>query len=240
MIGITGTNGKSTVTTLVGEMCKRYRAAHLRGRQPGHAARRMWSAPRPRSRAATWWWSCRAFSSNASSACACNVGALLNVTDDHLDRYPSFEAYAAAKANIFRGQHKGDVAVLPAGDALCRRLAEHGAADVHEFGGDSGSVRVIDGVITDIATGPLLPVRQLRIKGQHNIDNACAAALCARLAGVPWRHIAAVLASFPGLPHRMVHVADVDGVLTRLPRSTASRDSLGMLKKWRVRAVSAG
>jgi UDP-N-acetylmuramoylalanine--D-glutamate ligase len=140
------------------------------------------------------------------------VAALLNVTEDHLDRYASFEAYARAKGNIFRCQRAGDYAVVPAGDALCQQLAAAGPATLQLFGGADGAVRVERGVIIDALNGPLLPVSALRITGDHNVSNACAAALCARLAGVPHADIVAVLHSFSGLPHRMVHVADVDGV----------------------------
>src|SRR5690606_24341426 len=64
-----------------------------------------------------------------------NVALLLNVTEDHLDRYAGMAEYAAAKARIFHGQRKGDHAVVPAGDELCASLARVGAAKVHRFGG---------------------------------------------------------------------------------------------------------
>jgi UDP-N-acetylmuramoylalanine--D-glutamate ligase len=161
------------------------------------------------------------------------VGALLNVTDDHLDRYPSFSAYAEAKANLFRCQRPGDAAVVPADDALCRELAQRGPGRVQLFGGASGVVRVEQGQLVDSERGVLLPISGLQIRGAHNVANACAAALCARLAGVASEHIVEVLRTFKGLPHRMVHVADVDGVAyyddskaTNVGASVAALDGL--------------
>ncbi len=211
VIGITGTNGKSTVTTLIGEMCRHTGRPTFVGGNLGTPITDVVGSDAAKLGGYVVV-ELSSYQLERVDRLRVNVAVLLNVTDDHLDRYPSFQAYAHAKANIFRGQHKADFAVLPEGDELCHRLAEHGAAEQYVFGGDSGSVRVIDGAITDIATGVLLPVSALRIKGKHNVDNACAAALCARLAGVPKQHIVAVLESFTGLPHRMVHVADVDGV----------------------------
>jgi UDP-N-acetylmuramoylalanine--D-glutamate ligase len=140
------------------------------------------------------------------------VAALLNVTEDHLDRYPTLAAYADAKANLFRCQRAGDAAVVPADDVFCQELARRGPADLQLFGSYNGTVRVQGDQLVDSVTGPIVPVSQLRIRGAHNLSNACAAALCARLAGVPAAAIASVLRSFKGLPHRMVYVADVQGV----------------------------
>jgi UDP-N-acetylmuramoylalanine--D-glutamate ligase len=157
----------------------------------------------------------------------------LNVTDDHLDRYPSFDAYAAAKANLFRCQRADDAAVVPADDALCRQLAARGLATIQLFGAPNGAVRAEQGQLIDAALGPLLPLSELRLRGAHNLQNACAAALCARLAGVSAEPIASVLRTFAGLPHRMTHVADVAGVAyyddskaTNVGASVAALDGL--------------
>jgi UDP-N-acetylmuramoylalanine--D-glutamate ligase len=210
VIGITGTNGKSTVTTLVGEMCEQTGRPTFVGGNLGTPFCDVAGTP-----AADGGYVVVELSSyqlERVERLRVHVGALLNITEDHLDRYPSFEAYAAAKARLFDCQRAGDAAVVPEGDALCEQLAAKGPATVARFGGPHSAVRVQDGAIVDEQTGKLLAVSELRMRGAHNLQNACAAALCARLARVPSTAIADVLSSFAGLPHRMVHVADLDGV----------------------------
>ncbi|HKU41992.1 MAG TPA: UDP-N-acetylmuramoyl-L-alanine--D-glutamate ligase [Polyangiales bacterium] len=210
VLGITGTNGKSTVTTLVGEMCQRTGRPTFVGGNLGTPFCDVAGTP-----AADGGYVVVELSSyqlERVSRLRVHVGALLNITEDHLDRYPSFRAYAAAKARLFDCQREGDAAVVPDGDALCEELAARGQAKVSRFGGARGAVRVEGGAIVDDASGKLLAVSELRMRGAHNVSNACAAALVARLGGVPRAVIAEVLRSFAGLPHRMVHVADLDQV----------------------------
>lgn len=231
VIGITGTNGKSTVTTLVGEMCQHSGRASFVGGNLGTPLVDVVNTPAARSGYVVVELS--SYQLERVRALRVHVGALLNVTEDHLDRYPSFEAYAEAKANLFRCQRAEDFAVVPALDPLCQRLASRGPARVQLFGGQDGAVRVQDGQLLDAVYGPLVSVSELRIRGAHNLDNACAAALCARLAGVPRESIQHVLRTFAGLPHRMVHVADIDGVAyyddskaTNVGASVAALDGL--------------
>jgi len=140
-----------------------------------------------------------------------HVALLLNVTADHLDRYASFEAYAAAKARVFERQTAEDFAVLPADSPDLRELIEDGGTVVL-FGGRHGEVRVVDGVLTDTESPLRVPVEDLGIRGSHNVANACAAALAARLLGAHDSDIAAVLRGFKGLAHRMQYVDSVAGV----------------------------
>jgi UDP-N-acetylmuramoylalanine--D-glutamate ligase len=231
VIGITGTNGKSTVTSLVGEMCQRSGRPSFVGGNLGTPLVDVVDTPAAQGGYVVVELS--SYQLERVERLRIQVGALLNVTEDHLDRYPSFAAYAAAKARLFACQRPGDSAVIPADDALVRKLAAASSASLHEFGGSAGAVRVEQGVLTDSQTGPLLPVSALRISGAHNIANACAAALCARLAGVAKEHIVAVLGEFSGLPHRMVRVAEIDGVVyyddskaTNVGASVAALDGL--------------
>jgi UDP-N-acetylmuramoylalanine--D-glutamate ligase len=210
VIGITGTNGKSTVTSLVGEMCTRSGRPTFVGGNLGTPLVDVVETPAARGGYVVVELS--SYQLERVERLRVQVAALLNVTEDHLDRYPSFDAYARAKANIFRCQRAGDAAVVPSGDALCQQLAAASPGKLQLFGGADGAVRVERGVLVDEQTGPLLPLTELRIQGDHNVANACAAALCARLAGVPRADVIAVLQTFRGLPHRMVHVADVGGV----------------------------
>lgn len=210
VIGITGTNGKSTVTTLVGEMCERSGRPTFVGGNLGRPFCEVAHTPAAQNGYVVIELS--SYQLERVSELRVHVGALLNITEDHLDRYGSFEAYVSAKARLFACQRESDHALTQDGDALCFRLAAAGPATVHRFGGEQGEVRVRGDMLVDERTGPILPVSELRIRGAHNLQNACAAALCARLAGVPSARIADVLASFPGLPHRMVQVAAIGGV----------------------------
>jgi len=210
VIGITGTNGKSTVTTLVGGMCQVSGRPTFLGGNLGTPLSEVASSPAAHGGYVVVELS--SYQLERVSELRVQVGALLNITEDHLDRYASFQDYVTAKANLFRCQRAGDAAVIPADDALCAQLAAAGPADVHMFGGQSGAVRVENGELVDAVYGPLVPVSALRIRGAHNLANAAAAALCARLAGVDADAIRSVLRSFSGLPHRMQHVADIDGV----------------------------
>src|SRR5690606_32228884 len=140
-----------------------------------------------------------------------NVAVLLNVTDDHLDRYEDFGAYAAAKAQIFKAQTSDDFAVVPAGDELCLSLARAGRATLLTFG-EGGDAYVDGDALFDSESGARVPLAELRIVGSHNHDNACAAMLAARALGISRETIEEALREFRGLPHRMERVAEVRGV----------------------------
>ncbi len=140
-----------------------------------------------------------------------HVAVLLNITPDHLDRYLSFDTYAAAKARVFERQTAEDFAVLPADAPDLRELiADDGTVVL--FGGRNGEVRVAGGVLTDTQSSLRVPVDELGIRGSHNVSNACAAALAARLLGVRDDDVASVLREFKGLAHRMQYIRSVDGV----------------------------
>jgi UDP-N-acetylmuramoylalanine--D-glutamate ligase len=211
VVGVTGTNGKSTVTTLVGEMIRRTGRPTFVGGNLGTPLVDVvgTAAAGPGGAVVV---ELSSFQLERVERFRADVAVLLNVTDDHLDRHGSFGAYAAAKARIFHGQGRGDHAVVPAGDPVCLPLARAGAAALHTFGGDDGEVRVSGDAIVDARSGLRLPLAALRLRGAHNHLNACAAALAARLAGVAPADIEAVLRAFPGLPHRMVLVRERGGV----------------------------
>jgi len=211
VVGITGTNGKSTVTTLVGEMCKTAGRPTFVGGNLGTPLVDVAGTAAARAGGYVVV-ELSSFQLERVDTFRANVAVLLNVTDDHLDRYASFAEYAAAKGRIFHGQRRADAAIVPDGDDLCVSLARAGAAAMRSFGGARGEVKVEDGSITDAETRLSVPVSALRIRGAHNAANACAAALAARVAGVHREHIERVLREFPGLAHRMEHVRDLDGV----------------------------
>jgi UDP-N-acetylmuramoylalanine--D-glutamate ligase len=212
IVGVTGTNGKSTVTTLVGEMCRRTGRPTFVGGNLGTPLVDAVStdAAKPGGYVVV---ELSSFQLERIERLRVNAAALLNVTDDHLDRYPSFDAYAEAKAAIFRNQTPDDAALVASGDALCDGLARRGRGRLYRYGGADGAVRWSDDAIVDAQSGLSVPLAQLAFTGRHNYDNACAAALLARLSGVAVEHVRDALLTFRGLPHRMQLVrrlSDVD------------------------------
>lgn len=211
LIGITGTNGKSTVTSLVGEICSGSgRPTFVGGNLGTPLVAVVGTAAAEVGGFVVVELS--SFQLERSPGLHVHAAALLNVTDDHLDRYASFDAYADAKAGIFRNQTAHDAAVVPSDDPLCEQLARKGRGTLHRFGGHDGSVRITAGALTDAQSGLSVPLSEIALSGKHNHANACAAALLARLGGVPAAAIAAGLRGFRGLPHRMEHVRTLDGV----------------------------
>lgn len=141
--------------------------------------------------------------------------ALLNVTPNHLDRYDGFDAYARAKGNMFVNQTPACAAVVPEGDAVCLREARRGKAEILTFGpADLASASfVFDREhIIDRERGVRYARQGIRLAGEHNAANVCAVlALVADRAPDP-AVVTDVLARFEGLPHRVAFVRERDGV----------------------------
>jgi UDP-N-acetylmuramoylalanine--D-glutamate ligase len=211
LIGITGTNGKSTVTTLVGEMCRNSGRPTFVG---GNLGTPLVLAVGTAAAAPGGYVVAELSSFQLERAARLHVAAacLLNVTDDHLDRYPSRAAYAEAKANIFRNQSERDAAVVPSGDPDCEALARRGNGTLYRFGGEHGDVCILGDALCDRRSGLSVPTARIGLAGKHNRGNACAAALLARQSGVEPAHIERALISFRGLPHRTQHIRTLDGV----------------------------
>jgi UDP-N-acetylmuramoylalanine--D-glutamate ligase len=147
-----------------------------------------------------------------------HVAVLLNLAPDHLDRYANLADYYAAKARIFLNQTSGDYAVLNADDPATLAWARGIRSQPRLFSrtrtmGDGAFVR--DGrliVRRDGRTDVVCEVGELRIQGLHNLENGLAAAAVAAAIGTPPAAIGTALRRFPGLPHRLELVAEVDGV----------------------------
>jgi UDP-N-acetylmuramoylalanine--D-glutamate ligase len=142
------------------------------------------------------------------------VHALLNITDDHLDRYPDFSAYARAKGNPFERMGSEDVAVIPWGDPVVAREAARGAARVVTFShsAERADVALEGEQIVDHLRRATYPLGLLRISGAHNVANACASIAVAAELGATPPQIERALGSFTGLAHRTVLVGEQDGV----------------------------
>jgi UDP-N-acetylmuramoylalanine--D-glutamate ligase len=209
---IGGTNGKSTTTALAHEMLSRQGLRAFIGGNFG--------APLSDAVAEAWdalVLEISSFQAERVPTLHARVHALLNVTDDHLDRYPSFEAYARAKGNPFEQMTPDDIAVIPAGDALVSAQAARGSARVVTFAtfganGAPADVSVSGDVIIDRAFGGTYPLAALRLAGAHNVANACASIAVAAALGAKPDAILAALSSFDGLGHRTALVAEIAGV----------------------------
>ena len=140
IIGITGTNGKTTTTALIGHILRESGRAGAGGRQHRHAGHRHGGVVARRSNGTCW--SFPASSSKPSPTFRADIAVCLNVTQNHLDRHHTFANYANAKARLFETQLPGDFAVLNADDPTCVEFAAHTAADLVWFSGDaSGDAR---------------------------------------------------------------------------------------------------
>jgi UDP-N-acetylmuramoylalanine--D-glutamate ligase len=146
------------------------------------------------------------------------IAVMLNVSPDHLDRHPSFEAYAAAKGRIFENQAAGDWAVVNADDPVTLQLAARGAAAVEPFSRRTALPRgtVVDGGwivrrAVDAATR-LIPLDAVHLLGPHLVDDVMAAATVGSIAGVAPAAMTAAVEAFRGLEHALELVAEIDGV----------------------------
>jgi len=211
-----GTNGKSTVTAWVGEMMRAGGREPFVGGNFGTPLSVYVSAlakPTPaRAGAEVLVLEISSFQAERVPTLRARCHTLLNISEDHLDRYASFRDYADAKGNPFVNMTEEDFAVIPSGDARVARQAGRGQAQVVTFGLDKGDVCIEDDELVDHRTGHRYPVSSLKLPGLHNLNNACAAVATASVMGLRSEAIAHALADFIGLPHRSSVVATMGGV----------------------------
>ena len=210
-IGITGSNGKTTTTSLVGHIL---RAAGVPVQVGGNIGRPV-TAMVESSRADGWnVLELSSFQLETISAFRAHIGLALNVTENHIDRHHTFENYAAAKGRLFETQRSGDFAVLNAEDPVCVRYADRTLAKVEWFSsrrevspGASlcGENLVLDG-------RPLIPAGEIPLRGRHNVENVLAASIAAARAGVKPEAIAAAVRTFQAVEHRLEFVRTVSGI----------------------------
>ncbi len=213
VVAITGTNGKTTTTALVGEI---FQMAGRRTLVAGNIGK-PWieEVERPYDVIVL---EVSSFQLETTVAFRPRVAAILNITPDHLDRHLNMENYILAKARIFANQDARDFAVLNCDDPRTRSLAPLCPGKVVYFSRLQElpeGVFVQDGWITVVGEGErvcVLPARELKIPGAHNLENALAAVACARALGVGQQALAEALRTFPGVPHRLELVAEIDGV----------------------------
>ena len=211
-IAITGTNGKTTTTALVAHLLS---AAGLRATTAGNIGRPLTDLAMANEQYQWLSLEVSSFQLHDSPNFAPEIGVLTNLAPDHLDRYPSADAYYADKRLLFRNASDDDVWVLNADDQLVLQLAQGVAGRRALFSLLKSSDAWYDSAQSTLRLGgeQLLTRDELHLLGDHNIANALAAALAVHEAGVPLALIAAGLRSFRPLPHRLEPVGEVGGVL---------------------------
>lgn len=215
IVAVSGTNGKTTVTELIGRMLAHSGRRVFVGGNIGTPLIGYVDAGRP---ADTVVAEVSSFQLDTIARFRPAVAVLLNITPDHLDRYPDFEAYVRSKMRLFENQTPRDVAVLNGADPAIRRHAAaiparrlfYNAADHREAAAwaEPGAIRVrLPG-----QAAQRFPLARFRLRGPHNLENAAAAALAALAAGAAAAGVQQALDTFTGLPHRLETVGRVGGV----------------------------
>lgn len=198
VVAITGTNGKSTTTTLVHHICA---AAGLPTAMGGNIGLPVLGQP-PLPAGGVYVLELSSYQIDLTYSLAADIAAFINLSPDHLDRYDGYDGYAASKARLFAMQRPEQFAVFGCGDRDTLHIAAQAAA--HR---PAGNVAIVDP--SALAGQALWP----SLQGPHNLQNAAIAVAIAQKLGIGepvWR---AALASFVGLPHRMERVAEANGVL---------------------------
>lgn len=216
LIAVTGTNGKTTTTSLVGALVREGgRPAVVGGNIGRPLAADALEVPGEGLVVAE----VSSFQLETTDTFRPRVAALLNVTPDHLDRHPTVAAYAEAKARIFLRQEPGDWAVVNADDpgaALLARRVRSRLVWFSRVGPVGEGAFVEDGWIAlrlDGREEPVCPVAEIPLRGAHNVENVLAATACAAWAGIAPARLRAAIRAFQGVPHRLERVRAWGGVL---------------------------
>lgn len=210
VVGITGSNGKSTTTALTGEIL---REGGLEPIVAGNIGEPLISAID--SKARNYVIELSSFQLETIDTFRADVALLLNITPDHMDRYASMEEYSAAKLRIFANQNPGDIAIVNADDPRTAEPATRARVwrfSSRRFIDPGGSFDGQNLVVAMAGARSSIPRSALRLEGSPNIENALAGWLAARAMGVEDSAVERAFRSFEGLPHRMRLVRQVGGV----------------------------
>jgi UDP-N-acetylmuramoylalanine--D-glutamate ligase len=215
IIGITGSSGKTTTTTLIGELLKTERRRKVWvGGNIGRPLIEEIPAMQKSDRVVLEMSSFQLETMSDSP----HVAVITNIRPNHLDRHASYAEYKEAKAQILRHQSADDHAILNWDDPDTRDLADATQGTVHWFSRQevvANGACVVDGwvvVNTPRKQSKIVKVSEIALPGDHNLENVLAAVLVARLMGIPTRRIARVVAGFRGVEHRLETVAVQNGV----------------------------
>jgi UDP-N-acetylmuramoylalanine--D-glutamate ligase len=203
-IAVTGTNGKTTTTELLGAV---HREAGVAAAVAGNVGTPLASLVGAVAPEAVVVCEVSSFQAEDSDAFAPETALLLNLAEDHLDRHGTFAAYRDAKLRVFRNQRAEHAAVAPA------ELRVPGAGRRVVFGAGEGADLALREGTLRWRGEEVIAARDIRLRGAHNLENAMGAAAAALAGGLPATAVAAALRGFAGVPHRLEEVAWVDGVL---------------------------
>lgn len=211
VIGITGSNGKTTTTALIGHLLQQAGIPAQVGGNIGTPVSAMVDSSRP-----DQWNVIELSSFQLETICEfrAHIGVGLNVSPDHLDRHHTFARYTAAKGRLFETQQPGDFAILNADDQVCASYAALTRGSPLWF---SSTRPVEPGVWLDndrlwFNGEFFMEAAQIPIRGRHNVENTMAAAAAARLAGAELSAIARGVSSFRAVEHRLEFVRNLSGV----------------------------
>ena len=216
-VAITGSNGKTTTTALLGEILQEAGLPTLVGGNIGvpvvalidESTEQSWSVLEVSS-----------FQLETTQQFHPNIAIILNITPDHLDRHGTFENYARAKERIFAAQDEQDQVILNADNVRAAAAAARSKAKVYWFSLEHPVPQgtwVENGFVVyreakDAATEKVLPLSGIPLKGEHNVENVLAAVCAARLAGAPAEAIRRAIEQFKAVEHRLEYVATLNGV----------------------------
>ena len=216
-VAITGSNGKTTTTALLGDILQEAGRHTLVGGNIGvpvvalidESSDETWSVLEVSS-----------FQLESTQQFHPNIAVILNITPDHLDRHGTFENYALAKERIFAAQDDHDFVVLNADNARAAAAAVRSTAAVYWFslehpvqqGAWVQEGHVVYRAAREAATESVMPLSEITLKGEHNVENVLAAVCAARLAQAPVDAIRRAVASFKAVEHRLEYVTTINGV----------------------------
>jgi UDP-N-acetylmuramoylalanine--D-glutamate ligase len=215
IVAITGTNGKTTTTSLVAAMLKASGFAVFVG---GNIGAPLIGYVDSGGRADLIVAEISSFQLDTMESFRPKVGVLLNISEDHLDRYSDFQAYVRSKARLFENQDNTDIAVLNRADPLTPQLESGVRSQKLYFNvnahGQEGVALQGDEMVLRIPGKPTLALglANLKLKGVHNLENAAAASLAALAAGADKSALQRTLDRFTGLAHRLEYIRTVRGV----------------------------
>jgi UDP-N-acetylmuramoylalanine--D-glutamate ligase len=217
IVAITGSNGKTTTTSLVGEIFKASGAPTQVGGNIGRPVTEMVAGDTPDTVNVL---EVSSFQLETIESFHPRIAVVLNITPDHLDRHGTFDAYVAAKARIIENQTNADALVLNGEDHITPGLAAKTKANVYWFSGRRPMRQgafVHNGNILWLEreggkSEPIMPVAEITLVGAHNLENILAAVCVARLSNIPAEVIRRAVASFRAVEHRLEFVRELHGV----------------------------
>lgn len=209
IIAVTGTNGKTTTTTLLGQMLE---DSGLKVFMGGNIGNPLIAYADIEEKAEIVVIEVSSFQLDTIDTFRANVAVLLNITEDHMDRYPDLDAYTKSKARIFKNQQYNDTAVLNGSDPVVRSLSRDILSRKIFFSSKEGKDVTIssESIISQENMSRLLA--DFKLPGKHNVENAAAASLGALAAGGTLEGVRSALRKFKGLPHRLEYITTLSGV----------------------------